>query len=116
VVSVPSRSGASPLASRLARRALGLPGDTKPNVLVQQDTDSTDYRFPVTVVESSSFKDVRLSVSCKPVSGKVDQGCGLVWRYTDSNILHVRFDHGEGDRTKVTGTAVRAYEAGQATR
>jgi uncharacterized protein YbjQ (UPF0145 family) len=31
-------------------------------------------------------------------------------------ILDVHFDHGEGDRTKLTGTAVRAYRADEAAR
>jgi uncharacterized protein YbjQ (UPF0145 family) len=30
-------------------------------------------------------------------------------------ILNVHFDHGEGDRTKITGTAVRAYGAEETT-
>jgi hypothetical protein len=62
---------------------------SKPNVLAQMDADPTDYRFPVAVVDSSSFKDVKLSVSCKPISGKVDQGCGLVWRYKDANNYYL---------------------------
>jgi hypothetical protein len=62
---------------------------SKPNVLAQLDADPTDYRFPVAVVDASSFKDVRLSVSCKPISGKVDQGCGLVWRYKDANNYYL---------------------------
>jgi hypothetical protein len=62
---------------------------SKPNVLVQQDADSTDYRFPVAAVDGTSFKDVKLSVACKPISGKVDQGCGLVWRYTDPNNYYL---------------------------
>jgi hypothetical protein len=28
-------------------------------------------------------------VSCKPVSGKGDQGCGLVWRYRDANNYYL---------------------------
>lgn len=62
---------------------------SKPNVLVQLEADATDYRFPVAVVEATSFKDVRLSVSCKPVSGSVDQACGLVWRFRDANNYYV---------------------------
>jgi YVTN family beta-propeller protein len=62
---------------------------SKPNVLAQLDADSNDYRFPVAVVDASSFKDVKLSVSCKPISGKVDQGCGLVWRYKDANNYYL---------------------------
>lgn len=62
---------------------------SKPNVLAQLDTDSTDDRYPVAVADAASFKDVKLSVSCKPISGKVDQGCGLVWRYKDANNYYV---------------------------
>jgi hypothetical protein len=62
---------------------------SKPNVLAQLDADTTDYRFPVAFVSASSFKDLTLSVSCKPVSGRVDQGCGLVWRLKDSDNYYV---------------------------
>ena len=62
---------------------------SKPNVLVQTDADPTDYRFPVAVADNTSFQDVKLSVSCKPISGKVDQGCGLVWRYKDANNYYL---------------------------
>jgi len=62
---------------------------TKPNVLVQTDADATDVRFPIAVVEAPSFKDVKLSVSCKPISGNVDQACGLVWRYKDAKNYYV---------------------------
>lgn len=47
------------------------------NVLAQLDADDTDMRFPVAVANEPSFRDVRLSVKCKPVSGKVAQACGL---------------------------------------
>lgn len=59
------------------------------NVLAQVDTDDTDYRFPVAVIDDSSRRDLRLSVKCKPVSGKVDQACGLVFRYRDENNYYV---------------------------
>jgi hypothetical protein len=62
---------------------------SKPNVLVQADADTTDYRFPITVADASSFKDVKVSVSCRPVSGSVDQACGLVWRYKDANNYYL---------------------------
>ena len=62
---------------------------SSPNVLAQLDADPTDSRFPVAVVDASSFKDVNLSVSCKPISGRVDQGCGLVWRYRDANNYYL---------------------------
>ena len=58
-------------------------------VLAQLDTDSTNYRFPVAVANEPILRDVRVSVRCKPVSGKVDQACGLVLRYRDENNYYV---------------------------
>lgn len=59
------------------------------NVLAQTDSDSTDYRFPVAVADTPMLKDVRLSVKCKPVAGKVDQGCGLVFRFKDFDNYYI---------------------------
>jgi hypothetical protein len=58
-------------------------------VLAQTDGDATDYRFPVAVADAPVLKDLRLSVRCKPVAGKVDQGCGLVFRYRDADSYYV---------------------------
>jgi len=58
------------------------------NVLVQTDADGTDYRFPIAYT-GPDFKDLRLSVRCKPVSGKVDQGCGLVFRLKDADNYYL---------------------------
>src|SRR5256885_11137114 len=44
-------------------------------VLAQIDTGGTDNRFPVAVAAEPVLKDLRLEVSCKPVSGKTDQAC-----------------------------------------
>jgi hypothetical protein len=59
------------------------------HVLAQLDTDATDYRFPVAVTEASAPADVRVEVACKPVSGKVDQACGVVVRYQDRDNYYV---------------------------
>jgi hypothetical protein len=58
-------------------------------VLVQVDGDATDYRFPVAVADAAMASDLRVSVKCKPVSGRVDQACGLVFRYQDENNYYV---------------------------
>ena len=57
-------------------------------VLAQTDADATDFRFPVAFT-GPAMKDLRLSVRCKPVSGSVDQGCGLVFRLKDANNYYV---------------------------
>jgi hypothetical protein len=58
------------------------------NVLVQTDTDATDYRFAVAYI-GPDMKDLRLSVKCKPVAGQVDQGCGLVFRLKDADNYYL---------------------------
>jgi 3-keto-disaccharide hydrolase len=59
------------------------------HVLVQADPDKTDYRFPVAIYNDVSGKDVDLSVQFKAISGRGDQGAGLVWRYRDQNNYYV---------------------------
>jgi hypothetical protein len=59
------------------------------NVLAQVDADKTDFRFPVAVADKPVLADLALSVKCMPVSGKVDQACGLVFRYQDADNYYV---------------------------
>ena len=59
------------------------------HVLAQVDADDTGDRFPVAVADAPVLQDVRLEVRCKPVSGKVDQACGLVFRYRDENNYYL---------------------------
>lgn len=58
-------------------------------VLAQLDADKTDNRFPVAVADAPSLADVAVSVKCKPVSGKVDQACGIVVRFQDANNYYL---------------------------
>ena len=81
------RTGAGRVGRWIIRAEKDAPSGT--NVLAQVDGDSTDYRFPIAVANGPSLKDLRLSVRCKPVSGKVDQACGLVFRYRDENNYYV---------------------------
>ncbi len=62
---------------------------TGDHVLAQTDADDTDDRFPVAVADSPIVKDLRLEVRCRPVSGKVDQACGLVFRFVDPDHYYV---------------------------
>jgi hypothetical protein len=59
-----------------------------PNVLAQTSADATDYRFPVAFTGPPT-KDLRLSVKCKPVSGRVDQACGLIFRVKDADNYYL---------------------------
>ncbi len=58
-------------------------------MLAQSDADPTDYRFPVAVYNDFTAKDVDLFVRFKAISGKGDQGAGLVWRYRDQNNYYI---------------------------
>ncbi len=91
-------AGSAPAGFEFARTGRGAEGkwvvraDTdKPSnhVLIQESADPTDYRFPLAVLKEGSYKDVTLSVRAKPLSGNVDQGFGLVWRYKDANNYYV---------------------------
>ena len=82
-----ARTGSGHAGSWIVRAAPDAP--SAPNVLAQEDDDRTDYRFPVAVEDSATFGDVSLSVRCKAVSGRVDQACGIVWRYRDENNYYL---------------------------
>jgi hypothetical protein len=58
-------------------------------ILAQTDADPTSYRFPLAVFDGLTAKDSDISVKFKPVSGKNDQGAGIVWRYQDQNNYYI---------------------------
>jgi len=57
--------------------------------LAQTNADSTNSRFPVAVVSDISTADVDASVRFRPVSGRVDQAAGLVWRYQNEDNYYL---------------------------
>lgn len=57
--------------------------------LAQLGADRTRSRFPVAVLADVMATDVDLSVRFKPVSGRVDQAAGLVWRFQDEDNYYV---------------------------
>jgi hypothetical protein len=93
------RPGKSPAGFSFARTGEGKPGTwvvrNEPDapsgkaVLAQIDRDDTDYRFPLAIAEGPPLADLRLSVRCKPVDGKVDQACGLIFRFKDENNYYI---------------------------
>lgn len=58
-------------------------------VLAQTSTDGTSYRFPLCIYDNLTVKDVMVSVKFKPISGKVDQAAGIVWRYQDKDNYYI---------------------------
>ena len=57
--------------------------------LVQTDADATRARFPVAVLSDVTAVDVDLTVRFRPISGRVDQAAGLVWRYRDEDNYYI---------------------------
>jgi hypothetical protein len=57
--------------------------------LAQIDPDNTRSRFPVAVVSDVTAADVDVSARFKPVSGRVDQAAGLVWRFQNEDNYYI---------------------------
>lgn len=82
-----ARTGSGRMGRWLVRAVPDAPSGK--NVLAQADDDPTSGRYPIAVAEALVLRDLRLSVKCKPLSGRVDQACGLVFRYRDENTYYV---------------------------
>ena len=105
--------GSQPAGFEFARTGQGAEGKwvvradkDKPSnhVLVQESADPTDYRFPLAVVKEGSYRDVTLSVRARPVSGEVDQGFGMVWRYKDANNYYITRCNADEDNCTIYHT------------
>jgi hypothetical protein len=62
---------------------------SRSNVLAQINRDKTRYRFPLCIYDKVIASDVDISVRFKPVTGKIDQAAGLVWRYQNKDNYYV---------------------------
>ena len=61
----------------------------KPYVVGQTSQSPDDNRFPLLIYDDSNLKDGEVSVAFKPISGKIDQGAGVVWRYKDPDTYYI---------------------------
>ncbi len=105
--------GAPPAGFEFARTGKGTVGRwvvriekeaDRNHVLVQESADPTDYRFPLAVLREGTYKDITLSVRARPLSGQVDQGFGLVWRYRDANNYYVTRCNADEDNCTIYHT------------
>jgi len=60
-----------------------------PNVLAQTADEDVDYHFPYVVSTGQDFGDINASVSFKPISGRIDQAAGIIFRFVDSGDYYV---------------------------
>ena len=61
---------------------------SQPNVLAQEAKNSGSA-FNIALVSGAIYKDVELSVKMKAITGKEDQGGGLIWRAKDSKNYYI---------------------------
>jgi hypothetical protein len=88
-------------------------GADKNHVVVQESADPTDYRFPLAVLKEGAYRDVMVSVRARPLSGKVDQGFGLVWRYLDAGNYYITRCNADEDNCTIYHTVKGSRRAFQ---
>ncbi len=59
------------------------------NIVVAQQSINSGSSYNLLVLDKIGFKDFTASVKIKAISGKEDQGGGLVWRYIDKNNYYI---------------------------
>jgi Domain of Unknown Function (DUF1080) len=80
-------TGGGPAGKWLVKQMPDAPSGA--NVVEQTDADSTDSRYPVLISDRGQYADLDVSVKGKALSGKVDQGIGLVFRFRDPGSYYV---------------------------
>lgn len=80
-------SGDGPAGKWLVQEMAGAPSGKR--VVVQTDADATRNRYPVLIADKAEYDDTDVSIKGKAISGKVDQGIGLVFRFRDPKNYYV---------------------------
>src|SRR4051794_41104652 len=58
-------------------------------VLAQTSSAGPNSLFNLCIADAMNFRDLDMSVEIKAISGKNDQGGGLIWRLKDANNYYV---------------------------
>jgi hypothetical protein len=92
-------AGTAPADFAYFRSASGKPGSwlvqargdapSGKHVLVQSDADRSADRFLMAIADQPPLRDVRVAVRCRMLEGRIDQACGLVFRYQDAQNYYV---------------------------
>ncbi len=80
-------TGSGPAGKWLVQEMADAPSGKR--VVVQTDADGTGSRYPVLIADKEDYGDVDVSVKGKAISGKGDQGIGLVFRFRDPQSYYV---------------------------
>jgi hypothetical protein len=70
--------------------------------LAQLSTNQAANRFLVAIYKPTAFANGEITVRCKPISGRVDQACGLIIRAADPRNYYIA-------RSNVLESNVRFY-------
>jgi hypothetical protein len=81
-----STGGGAPPQWRVLREA---DAPTSPHVVAQTDTSRTSDRFSLLIADLPRTADGVFSVRCKPISGRVDQACGIAFRVRDARNYYL---------------------------
>jgi len=65
------------------------PTSSAGRVIEQSSSDRADYRFPLAILEQIVAKNVDVSLSFKPVAGRIDQAGGIAVRVADADNYYV---------------------------
>jgi hypothetical protein len=57
--------------------------------LAQLSTNTAEDRFLVAIYQPTNLADGEIATRCRPVSGKVDQACGVIIRATDAMNYYI---------------------------
>lgn len=80
-------TGGGPAGKWVVREMPGAPSGS--HVLEQTDPNPTDVRFPVLIADKGEYTDLDITVKGKALSGKIDQGMGLVFRFRDPKSYYI---------------------------
>src|SRR6266568_1049251 len=80
-------TGGGPAGNWLVKEMSDAPNGK--HVVEQTDANSTNTRFPVLIADNGEYTDLDLSVKGKALSGQVDRGIGLVFRFRDPKSYYV---------------------------
>jgi hypothetical protein len=62
---------------------------SKTGYALAQTAEGPGSLFNLCVAQDTKYKDVEVSVAFKAITGKKDQGGGIVWRYQDANNYYI---------------------------